>query len=180
MIIIATMTRSMLLASALVTAAVGGAWASQPVQEAVQAQIAALANAAIASANVNRCENAAEYSAKIGALLKNANIDISASNAGHTQVESEIQNKVITVLWSIQACEMRASASTTAPQATPSHVTPSTASSGTDTLQAAIAARKRGDIKTGNAMLLAFAEQGNPDAQALYGDIFAEIGPSSP
>jgi hypothetical protein len=79
-------------------------------QEAVRAQVDSLFDAAIASANKNDCDSAREDVAKIPDLLKKAKIDISISKDRHTAIETEMQNKMVEILGSIQACDMRASA----------------------------------------------------------------------
>jgi hypothetical protein len=82
---------------------------SSPAQVAVRAQVDSLSDAAIALANRDKCEDAGKYSAKVAALQKKAGIDIDFSKNNHTEIEQEEQNKILKILWSIQACDMRAS-----------------------------------------------------------------------
>jgi tetratricopeptide (TPR) repeat protein len=79
-------------------------------QEAVRAQVDSLYDAAIASANKNNCDSARKDVAKIPDILKKAKIDISLLKDRHTAIETEMQNKMVEILGSIQACDMRASA----------------------------------------------------------------------
>jgi hypothetical protein len=88
-------------------------------QEAVRAQVDSLYDAAIASANKNNCDSAREDVAKIPDLLKKAKIDISIMKDRHTAIETEMQNKMVEILGSIQACDMRASAEQKAPPPAP-------------------------------------------------------------
>jgi hypothetical protein len=88
-------------------------------QEAVRAQVDSLYDAAIASANKNNCDSARKDVAKIPDLLKNAKIDISLMKDHHTAIETEMQNKMVEILGSIQACDMRASAEPKTPPPSP-------------------------------------------------------------
>lgn len=140
MIAVANVARGMLLASVSVMAVSGEAWASSPAQEAaVRAQVDALANTGIASANMNNCEGAFKYTDQIVTLLKQNQMSITLTE-NHTAIEQEMQTKFVATLTAIRACQMRASASTSAPyipppvqrapQPAPNYATPSTASSG--------------------------------------------------
>ena len=88
-------------------------------QEGVRAQVDSLFDSGIASANKNNCDSAREDVAKIPDLLKKAKIDISLMKDRHTAIETEMQNKMVEILGSIQACDMRASAERKAPPPSP-------------------------------------------------------------
>ena len=170
MITIVNMARSMLLASVAVMAATGGASASSRAQEAVRAQVEALANAGTGAANSNKCETASTYIAKISGILKDSKINISIFEKNHTELEQEIQTKVAETLVSIQSCEARASASSQ-PAA---QAKPTVAGNGTNagSLKDGLAAEERGDWKAAFLLLEPLANQGNPIAQLHLGWMF--------
>ncbi len=89
---------------------------SRVAQQAIRAQVNSLFDATIASANSNKCESAGRYVTTITALLEKGKFDISIFKDRHTEVEQQIQSRMMAILGSIQACERRIStAARTAP-----------------------------------------------------------------